>query len=225
MNPDPYEGLNQRVYNQVKAREVKTADGNLAFQQPETEEVARKLKEYAEQQNAGTFIPERERDALTLAIGTKEHGGHVRGMSSELNWEGFVNDIHIYKKDHYKQELREAAEKVVAENFTEMFREAMEQHASAVIDMLVRNQTPIGETAQISPGTELALAITSPTPCSLHIPLGIHERTEEVAMALAIPTKGTFHGRPIPTSYALYRSLPWIPNIKKSRLISQQMKG
>jgi len=114
---------------------------------------------------------------------------------------------------------------VVAENFTEMFREAMEQHASVVIDMLVHNQTPIGETAQISPSTELALAITSPTPCSLHIPLGIHERTEEVAMALAIPTKGTFHGRPIPTSYALYRSLPWIPNIKKSRLISQQMKG
>ncbi|KAJ1295728.1 hypothetical protein BS78_01G245400 [Paspalum vaginatum] len=204
-----YEGLNQRVYNWLKARETKSADGNLTFVQLETEEVAQKLKEYAEQQRAATFIPERERDALTLAIGTKEYGGHVRGISSKLNWkQGFVEDIHMYKKkDRYKQELREAAEKVFAKKLTEMFIGAMEEHAPQIIERLVRNQTPIGEIAQINPSTKLAFEITSPTPCSLHIPLGIHGRTEEVGTALAIPTKGTFHGRLIPTSYTTVQVL------------------
>ncbi|KAJ1256041.1 hypothetical protein BS78_K097100 [Paspalum vaginatum] len=119
-------------------------------------------------------------EGLNQSIGTKEHRGRVRGISSKLNWkQGFVDDIHMYKKkDRYNQELREAVEKAGLQ------------------------QTPIGETAQINLSKELALEITSPTPCSLHIPLGIHGRTEEVGTTLAIPTKGTFHGTPIPTSYA-----------------------
>ncbi|KAJ1259476.1 hypothetical protein BS78_10G158600 [Paspalum vaginatum] len=45
-------------------------------------------------------------------------------------------------------------------------------------------------------------SITSPTPCELHIPLGIQGRTREVARALAIPGSSLFHGTPIPPDYA-----------------------
>ena len=66
-----------------------------AFQYPEgTEERAKK---YALQQ-----------------LGTKEHGGHVWGVSSKLNWkQEFPEDAHMYKKhDRYKQTMWETAEEV-----------------------------------------------------------------------------------------------------------------
>ena len=74
-----------------------------AFQYPEgTEERAKK---YALQQ-----------------LGTKEHGGHVRGVSSKLNWkQGFPEDAHMYKKhDRYKQTMWETAEEVFVEKIKDL---------------------------------------------------------------------------------------------------------
>ena len=78
--------MNDHAFGWVKAREVKNAEGNNpAFLKPETE-VVRKIKEYAELEKAGKWVPNREIDSLNLAIGTKEHGGRVHGISSKLSW-------------------------------------------------------------------------------------------------------------------------------------------
>ena len=39
-----------------------------------------------EKQKADEFIPKKERDALIVGSGNPEHGGHVRAVSSKLNW-------------------------------------------------------------------------------------------------------------------------------------------
>ena len=41
--------------------------------------------------------------------------------------------------------------------------------------------------------------VTSPTPCELHILLGIHGRTKQVAKAKIILGSDLFHGTPIPS--------------------------
>ncbi|WVZ93308.1 hypothetical protein U9M48_039297 [Paspalum notatum var. saurae] len=106
--PDPYEGLNERTFQWIKV-----PGGERDFAKPQTKE--------AEQEKEDKFVSEREQDALTQRLGTKEHGGRV---------------------------------------------------------------------------------IKSPTPCELHILLGIHGRTEEVAKTIAISGSGIFHGTPIPPEYA-----------------------
>jgi hypothetical protein len=48
---------------------------------------------------------------LSTAIGSKEHGGRVRGMSSKLTiWNGFPEDRASYRRhDCYKEEMKEKA--------------------------------------------------------------------------------------------------------------------
>jgi hypothetical protein len=44
------------------------------------------MEELAKMQKKGLFVPDREKDMLTAAIGTPEHPGRVRGISSTLPW-------------------------------------------------------------------------------------------------------------------------------------------
>jgi hypothetical protein len=46
--------------------------------------VAQKIYEHTKLQKQGKFKPKREKDVLNAAIGSKEHGGHIRGLSSKL---------------------------------------------------------------------------------------------------------------------------------------------
>lgn len=50
---------------------------------------------------------------LSQALGNREHGGQVRGLSSKLSWkEGFKQDASSYKKrDAYKDKLRDEGAK------------------------------------------------------------------------------------------------------------------
>jgi len=49
---------------------------------------------------------------LSTALGSKEHGGRVRGVSSKLSFkDGFQEDRSTYKRhDRYKEEMIQAAE-------------------------------------------------------------------------------------------------------------------
>jgi len=109
-----------RTANWLKAREEKVVEGKPMYK-PETAEVAAKIQQL---QSSGHFVPSREKDALSVAIGTMEHGGHVRGVSSKLNWmQGFLEDAHMYKKhDRYKQTMRETAEEVFAEKIKDLIQ-------------------------------------------------------------------------------------------------------
>ncbi|WVZ89212.1 hypothetical protein U9M48_035641 [Paspalum notatum var. saurae] len=145
-----------------------------------------RIKFWAEQEKEGKFVSDRQQDCLTQGLGTKEHGGRVRGLSSKMNWkEGFTADRHKYKKhDRFKQGMRETAKGVFME----------EVRSFLIADGRL---SALGNTAS-SPEIQLPLSfsvdsIKSPTPCKLHIPLGIHGRTEEAAKAIAIPGSSLFH--------------------------------
>jgi hypothetical protein len=76
--PDPYEGLDERGWRWLKARKPKIVEGKSKFDRPETEAVAEKILQLAELQKKGQFKPHREKDMLSTAIGSKEHGGCCR---------------------------------------------------------------------------------------------------------------------------------------------------
>jgi hypothetical protein len=82
--PDPIAGLDERGWQWLQARKHIIVDGKPKFDDPETEAVAQKMFELAEHQKQGNFKQNREKDVLSAAIGSKEHGGRVRGMSSKL---------------------------------------------------------------------------------------------------------------------------------------------
>ena len=81
----------------------------------------------AELQKQGKFKPQREQDVLSIAIGSKEHGGRVRGLSSKLsNKDGFEKDNARYRShDCYKEEIVAAAEHAVQAKFKDMLRAAL----------------------------------------------------------------------------------------------------
>jgi hypothetical protein len=54
------------------------------FDQLEIEAVGKKMYELNELQKQGKFKAKRDKDVLSTTIGSKEHGGRVRGLSSKL---------------------------------------------------------------------------------------------------------------------------------------------
>ena len=60
---------------------------------------------------------------LSTALGSKEHGGRIRGVSSKLTFkDGFQEDRSTYKRhDLYKEEMILAAEKAAESKFKEIF--------------------------------------------------------------------------------------------------------
>ncbi|KAJ1276978.1 hypothetical protein BS78_05G258600, partial [Paspalum vaginatum] len=191
--PDPYEGLNDQTFQWVKGREVKVPGGQTRIAKPETQEVVERIRFWAEKEKEGKFISDRENDDLTKGLGTKEHGGRVRGVSSKVNWkEGFTEDRHKYKKhDRYKQKMRETAREFFMEEVKSMMSQG-QFPTMAPTDLQI--QLPSASTPVDN--------IKTPTPCELHIPLGIHGRTGKVANAVLTPGSSLFHGTPIPPEYA-----------------------
>ena len=81
----------------------------------------------AELQKQGKFKPQWEQDVLSTAIGSKEHRGRVRGLSSKLSIkDGFVKDKAGYRShDRYKEEIVTAAENAMQAKFKDMLRAAL----------------------------------------------------------------------------------------------------
>ena len=121
--PDPYDGLDDRGWQWFEARKPKIVQGKPKFDQPETEAVAERMLKLAELQKKGEFKPNREVDVLSTAIGSKEHGGRVRGMSSKLSIrDGFEKGRARYRShDHYKEEIVAAAENAMQAKFQDLF--------------------------------------------------------------------------------------------------------
>jgi hypothetical protein len=59
----------------------------------------KKMYELTELQKQGKFKAKRNKDVLTIAIGSKEHGGPTRGVSSKLTIrDGFPKDRASYRR-------------------------------------------------------------------------------------------------------------------------------
>nr|ABA98397.1 transposon protein, putative, CACTA, En/Spm sub-class [Oryza sativa Japonica Group] len=134
----------------------------------------------------GFFKPKREKDVLSTALGTPEHGGRVRGVSSKMSWkEGFKHDPHK-KCDAYKDKLRDEG----AADFERQMMNFCVKHM-----LLPRPKTK--EPEPDYPFDDLK----ENTPCRLHVPIGRSGKTLEAAIAIAIPGR-TYNEEFIPDAYA-----------------------
>ena len=88
-------------------RSTSSPCAELIFNKPETVEVVKKLAQFHVQATQGSFVPDRENDVLTKALGTKEHPGRTRGFGSKVPWKkGFPNDLHKYKSSKNMEQRR-----------------------------------------------------------------------------------------------------------------------
>ena len=115
--------MDERGWQWNKARKPKLVDGKPKFDQPETDTVAQKMLELAELQKQGKFKPQRKHDVLSTTIGSKEHGGHVRALSSKLSIkDGFEKDRARYRShDRYKEEIVAAVENAMEARLKDLF--------------------------------------------------------------------------------------------------------
>ena len=61
--------------------------------------VVKKLVDAIEKVKKGEFVPDREDDELTLALGNPEHDGRCRGRGAGVNkYQGFPADVATYRK-------------------------------------------------------------------------------------------------------------------------------
>ena len=88
-----------------------------------------KIYELTDLQSQGKFKAKRDKDVLSIALGSNEHGGRVRGVSSLLSFkDGFQEDRSTYKRhNRYKEEMIQAAEQAAESKFREMFAQIAEQ--------------------------------------------------------------------------------------------------
>jgi len=115
--------LDDRGWQWLEARKPKIVEGKPKFDQPETEAVAERMLKLAKLQKKGEFKPNREVDVLSTTIGSKEHRGCVRRVSSKLSIrDGFEKDRARYRShDRYKQEIVAAAESAMDARFKDLF--------------------------------------------------------------------------------------------------------
>ena len=136
--PDPYEGLDDRGWQWLEARKPKIVAGKPKFDQPETEAMAERMLKLAKLQKKGEFKPNREVDVLSTTIGSKEHGGGVRGMSSKLSIrDGFEKDRARYRShDHYTEEIVAATENAMQAKFKDLFMATLVEQQQPGLHMI-----------------------------------------------------------------------------------------
>src|ERR1041385_6642980 len=67
-----------------------------------------KLEELIAQTKAGTFVPDRENDELTMALGNPENPGRTRGTASSLPWKHGFPDAGGYKRRERKRKQEQS---------------------------------------------------------------------------------------------------------------------
>ena len=67
----------------------------------------RKLQQYIEAAQQGTFFPDRENDELTMALGNPEHPGRTRGTPGSIPWKVGFPDAGGYKTHERRKKLEQ----------------------------------------------------------------------------------------------------------------------
>lgn len=194
--PIPMEYHNERARNWVHARTPSfNSKGDVVFKDPKLQQVANKMKEIVTQQKDGIFVPDREVDQLSVALGTSEHGGRVRGVSSKASWkDGFKEDAASYKKrDRYKEELVASCRAATLQECIRFFNRnpELQQRVDRMQDAFPMPDVPSYPVDDIK----------EDTPCRLLIPVRRTGKTIQVATGRAMPGR-RFHCQDIPDDYA-----------------------
>ena len=81
----PFANLDERSKNwMLGRRSTSSSCAELSFNKPETQEVVKKIAEIQAQVTEGSFVPDREHDILTKALGNPEHPGRTWGKGSKV---------------------------------------------------------------------------------------------------------------------------------------------
>ena len=104
--------------------------------------MAERMLQLAELQKKGQFKSNREKDVLSMAIGSKEHGGRVRGLSSKFSIkDGFEKDRARYRShDRFKGEIVVAAENAMQAKFKDLLRTTLAEQQQLGLPMFNPSQ-------------------------------------------------------------------------------------
>ena len=67
-----------------------------------------KLQKAIKEVQEGTFVPDRENDELTRALGNPEHPGRTRGTPSSVAWKVGFPDIGSYKTQERRRKVEQS---------------------------------------------------------------------------------------------------------------------
>ena len=162
---------------------------------------------------AGTFIPDREKDVLSEALGNFEKEGRTRGFGPDVAWiHGFAQDRISYRSRARAKKRKELED---ADRFSKL--EKKNDELFAIVRQLQENQMRQPGPTDHSPGglsqrrssvasTPLGADeshpvdyITEKTACELHV--GVRNLSMKAAAGYALPSESTTL-LPIPDGYA-----------------------
>src|SRR3954469_1623564 len=155
----------------------------------------------------GTFIPDRENDELTEALGNPEHPGRTRGTSGSVPWKYGFPDAGAYKS-------RERKRKKELNEMQQLNARVKALEESHRVDEATQEATPPSQRRSSVASTELIVAqpeLTAPSyyvdgiteSQDFHLLAKLLHLTPKAAVGHVAPPrpKGTFHFRPIPQGY------------------------
>jgi len=67
-----------------------------------------KLQEYIAAAQQGTFVPDRENNELTQALGNPEHPGRTRGTPGSVPWKAGFTDAGGYKSQERRKKVQQS---------------------------------------------------------------------------------------------------------------------
>ena len=73
----------------------------------------KKLKHYIDAEQQGTFVPDRENDELTMALGNPEHPGRTRGTPGSVPWKAGFPDAGGYKTQERRKKVQQTQMQVL----------------------------------------------------------------------------------------------------------------
>ncbi|KAG2562468.1 hypothetical protein PVAP13_8KG074601 [Panicum virgatum] len=223
------DGWDPRAVRYLLARGVYyNPDGSLGFRDRDAKDLGHKIQEAHEAASTGAFVPDRENDELTRALGSKEHPGRTRGAGN-VPWRcAFPEHLGTYRSrgrrnaqqqaewqsllQAVREEVNATNEKFRAELVESLSRGAPLAPGEAMRDVAPDLTSPQGLVRSSCGSTALPEEdvgvtfpvdkITQPTTCKLYI----HQKffDMKVAVGQAWPTgKGVMlHNRPLPEGYA-----------------------
>ena len=67
----------------------------------------KKIQQYIDAAQEGTFVPDRENDELTMALGNPEHPGRTRGTPGSVPWKAGFPDAGGYKSQERRKKMEQ----------------------------------------------------------------------------------------------------------------------
>ena len=110
----------------------------------------KRLQHYIDAAQQGTFVPDRENDELTVALGNPEHPGRTRGTPGSVPWKASFSDAGGYKS----QERRKKVEQIQIQKLHERVQ-ALEERDGNLHAETTPEATPPSQRRSSVASTEL----------------------------------------------------------------------